>query len=55
MNFDEPDLHDRQRRLSAVEDRLARLEATVRVVLIVLIILAALALTLVVKVSLGEQ
>jgi hypothetical protein len=55
MNLKEPDLHDQQKKLSAIEDRLTRVEATVRNMLILLIIVAAMVLTLVVKVSLLEQ
>jgi hypothetical protein len=55
MNLKEPDLHDQLKKLSAIEDRLTRLEATVRSILSLLIILSALALTLVIKVGLLEQ
>jgi hypothetical protein len=55
MNLKEPDPHDQQKKLSAIGDRLTRLEASVRNMLILLIIVSAMVLTLVVKVSLLEQ
>jgi hypothetical protein len=47
MNTDGPNLHEQQRKLEAIETRLARHEKTIRITMILVVILAVLALTLV--------